>query len=234
MGFNIHERPGLNHVMEPRQPILLRIIKGEGPPRPINRRFFQSLFGCGACLSISHPQWFTHTWWSTFVYWLRRSVGTSRRVPRHTPNGTSLSKSRRSRTVQLWIPRSVLVVNLAVNRKAGDIRRRSPSAEVPVPLNLPAPNSASESGEPSPIPMSLLEVPASQLFRNWLIHMSESFLLSSPGLFSFWKQISSMKSRFTQSKWSKKRSLFWGSLLRWWWVTHSWEVSRLSRELHIP
>lgn len=32
----------------------------------------------------------------------------------------------------------------------------------------------------SPIPMSLLEVLASKLCRNWWIHMSESFLLSSP------------------------------------------------------
>ncbi|EEF22981.1 conserved hypothetical protein [Ricinus communis] len=51
--------------------------------------------------------------------------------------------------------------------EADDIRRRSPSAEVPVPLNLPAHNLASESREPSPIPMSLLEVPASTPRRNW-------------------------------------------------------------------
>lgn len=78
---------------------------------------------------------------------------------------------------------------------ADDIRRRSPSVrvdKVPLPFHLPAQNLASESREPSPIPMSL--VPASTPRRNWSISMFEFFLLSCERKFRVWKKDSHKKS----------------------------------------
>lgn len=46
------------------------------------------------------------------------SLGTLWKVLRHTENGTSLSKSRQS--VELWIPRNVLITNTAINVQAHD------------------------------------------------------------------------------------------------------------------
>ncbi|GMY24213.1 hypothetical protein FCV25MIE_19455 [Fagus crenata] len=74
--------------------------------------------------------------WEHEVGWLR--IHNWWRVPGESLERESLVRLTRRKALNLLRP----------FWEADDIRRRSPSVEVPVPLNLPAQNLASESGKP--------------------------------------------------------------------------------------